>query len=591
MKLDPSSISHAPKYDNSVYLVRRLFKVFIQPYLHKIFLAIGLMIVVALCTTGNALLLEPTIDKIFSQKDMSMLRLIVTALLTITLINGVATYGQNFIMRCLGQKIVIDMQLALYRHVLGADLAYFGKDASGKIISRFTNDIQILRLSVSTVLVGLIKELLTFVFLVGVMFYQSVELSLVVFVAFPLAIYPILKLGRKMRKISHGIQEELGEFTVRLDETFKGIRVIKAYQQEEVEVARASSMLGRLYKLYVKAARIQAAASPMMEILGGIAVASVIWYGGSQVIEGVTTSGKFISFLGAVLMAYRPLKVISSLNTGLQEGLAAARRLFILLDQPPAIVNMEGALPVKFSRNSSIKFQGVYFEYAPKKPAIQGLDLTIRAGTKVALVGPSGGGKSTIMNLILRFYDPDRGTITIDKTQIKHITIESLRRQIAIVSQEVFLFEGTISQNIAYGKPNATPEEIKQAAIAAAADEFIQELPYKYDTMVGEGGMTLSGGQRQRIAIARAVLKDAPILLLDEATSALDPISERKIQTALNHLMEGKTSLVIAHRLSTVMNADIIYVLKKGKVVECGTHHELLAQAGEYSKLYKVLEE
>jgi subfamily B ATP-binding cassette protein MsbA len=582
---------HLAKYDNSAYLVRRLFSQFIRPYLTRIFLAVSLMIVVALCTTANALLLEPMIDKIFSGKDFYVLQLVVMAVLAVTVINGFATYGQNFIMRCLGQKIVINMQLALYKHVLNADLAYFGKDATGKIISRFTNDIQILRASVSTVLVGLVKELLTFIFLVGVMFYQSVELTLVVFIAFPLAIYPILRLGRRMRKVSHGIQEELGEFTVRLDETFKGIRVIKAYQQEALEVNRANMMLGKLYKLYVKAARIQSAASPIMETLGGVAVASVVWYGGSQVINGVTTSGKFISFLGAVLMAYRPLKVISSLNTGLQEGLAAARRLFMLLDQPPNVVNMANALPVKFGPHSVIKFHDVHFEYGPKKTAIEGLNLTIKAGKKVALVGPSGGGKSTIMNLMMRFYDVSQGAITIDDVQLKHVTLESLRAHIAVVSQEIFLFDGTIAQNIAYGNPQASEQHIIDAAKAAAADEFIQELPYKYQTMVGEGGMTLSGGQRQRIAIARAILKDAPILLLDEATSALDLISERKIQAALNRLMEGRTSLVIAHRLSTVMNADIIYVLKKGKVVECGTHQELLTHSGEYSKLYKALEE
>jgi ATP-binding cassette, subfamily B, bacterial MsbA len=589
--MKPTALPTLPKYDNSLYLMRRLFNGFMRPYLKKILAAMVLMVIVALCVVAQAKLIEPTIDKIFLNKDSQMLYWIVGAVVVIALIHGAAAYGQSFIMRCLGQKIVIDMQLALYRHILGSDLAYFGKDASGKIISRFTNDIQLLRMSVSTVMVGIIKELLTFVGLVGVMFYQDITLSLVVLIFFPFGIYPILKLGRKMRKVAHGIQEELGSFTVRLDESFKGIRVIKAYQQEQAEVQRAETMLGKLYKLYVKAARIQAASSPIMEILGGVAFASVIWYGGSQVIAGGTTPGKFFSFLGAVLMAYRPLKVVSSLSTGLQEGLASARRLFMLLDEPPLVVNMQNAMPVHFGKESVIKFHDVHFQYAPKKPALQGVELMVQAGKKIALVGPSGGGKSTIMNLMLRFYDPDQGTITIDNHQIKHATIESLRQHMAVVSQEVFLFDGTVAQNIAYGKPGASQTDIVRAATAAAADEFIQELPNKYETMVGEGGLTLSGGQRQRIAIARAILKDAPILLLDEATSALDPISERKIQTALNHLMEGRTSLVIAHRLSTVMNADIIYVLKKGKVVESGSHVELLANAGEYSRLYKGLEE
>ncbi len=577
--------------EKSSYLIKRLFGMFIKQHVNKMAIAASLMIVTALCTGANALLLQPVIDDVFAGNDKHMLILIVGAVVAVAFINGLANYGQNFMMRCIGQKIVIDMQTTLYKHMLGMDLANIGKDNSGKLISRFTNDIHLLRNSTSTVMVGLIKESLTFIALVSVMFYQSVTLSLIVFIAFPIAVVPILRLGKRMRKISTGIQVELGEFTSRLDETFKGIRVIKAYQQEETETAHAGGVLSKLYTLYVKAARVQSAASPIMELLAGIAIGAVIWYGGSQVMAGETTAGKFFSFIGAVLMTYKPLKTISNMNTILQEGMAAATRLFELLDTEPTIIDAPNAVPLIITKAPKINFNHVQFTYqGAELPALNSVDFDIKGGQTVALVGPSGGGKSTIMNLLLRFYDTTGGTICIDDTPIKDITISSLRKSISIVNQDVFLFDGTVAQNIAYGRPEASLEDIKQAATHAAAHDFISQLDNGYDTQVGQSGNRLSGGQRQRIAIARAILKDAPILLLDEATSALDSISEKKIQSALERLMKNRTSIVIAHRLSTVIHADNIIVIKKGKVVEQGTHEQLLKSGKEYQRLYKGLE-
>lgn len=586
-----SSESKTPDYDKSGYLIGRLFFGHIKPYMKRLFLAVFFMIIVAATTAATAWIMQPVIDDIFLNKNSNLLVIVSVSLFVVFAVKGLATYGQNYIMQCLGQRIIINMQIELYRHMLYSDLKLMTKESSGKVISRFVNDINILRNSVVILTTGFAKEIITLILLVSLMFYQSVTLSIITFTAFPIAIYPLMKLSRRMRKISNGAQEQLGEFTNHLDETFKSVRVIKAYQQEKFEIKRSRNIIEGVYKLFKKAARNQSAASPMMEMIGGGAVAMVVWYGGSQVIDGVTTPGKFISFITAVMAAYKPAKSLSGMSTILQDGLAAAKRLFILLDDKPTIADSKNAVDLPSNSSAlSVKFKDVEFGYSSKKKALSKLSFEAKSGQSIALVGTSGGGKSTVMNLLLRFYDVDKGSITVGGKDIKDIKISSLRQNISYVGQEVMLFDDTIAANIAYGKENATLAEIKAAAKAAAAHDFIEELADGYNTKVGSNGFSLSGGQRQRISIARALIRDCKILLLDEATSALDSISEKQIQTALANLMKGRTSIVIAHRLSTIEKSDMIYVIKSGKLVESGEHAVLLAKNGAYTRLHKGME-
>ncbi len=585
-KRDKKPKAYVPKEIRPV-LLRRVLREYVLHHHKKIWLAVACMIVAAASTAAHAWVLQPALDEIFVNKNMRMLAIIPAVVMGIALINGIATYGQTILMRFVGQRVIADMQLDLFRHLMRADLTMFHDQASGRLISRFTNDIQMMRHSISSVLTGVAKELLTMVFLIGVMFYQSWQLSLIALVGFPLAIWPIIRLGKRMRKISDGTQAELGEFTAQLDESFQGVRVVKAYGREQFEYDRAKSAIERLFALYYKAARVQAAAAPMMETLGGIAIAAVIWYGGYKVIAGITTPGAFFSFIAAMLMAYKPIKSIASLNTHLQEGLAAAQRFFALLDVKPAIADAADAKPLQLDKGA-VKFDKVSFHYGPDGAGVHELNIEVPAGSTVALVGSSGSGKTTLINLALRFYEVNEGGITIDGQDIRHVTLDSLRAQMALVSQEVVLFDDTVRGNIAYGRLDASEDEIIAAATQADAHGFIMQLPKGYDTVIGPHGVKLSGGQRQRLSIARAMLKNAPILLLDEATSALDSQSERSVQHALETLMQHRTTLVIAHRLSTIRHADCIYVLDHGRVVESGTHEALLAQQGRYSELYHM---
>jgi ATP-binding cassette, subfamily B, bacterial MsbA len=468
-----------------------------------------------------------------------------------------------------------------------ADLAFFHDTPTGGLISRFTNDVAMMRGAITQALTGIAKDLLTVVFLVALMFYQDWSLALIAFVVFPVAILPIVRIGKRMRKVSTSTQAEIGALSTLLDETFQGARHVKAYGMEERETRRAAAVIENLYDLTMKGTRTRSISHPVMETLGSFAIALVIFYGGSQVIAGHTTPGVFFSFITALLLAYQPVKNLANLNANLQEGLAAAARVFTLLDQEPAIRDRPGARALP-AGPGEIRFDDVQFHYGPDKPALRGISLTIPAGRTAALVGASGGGKSTILNLIPRFYDVTSGRVTIDGNDVRDVTLASLRARIALVSQEVSLFHDTVRANIAYGRADASEADIRRAAELAGAAEFIAALPEGYDTLVGERGAKLSGGQRQRVAIARALLKNAPILLLDEATSALDNESERAVQAALATLMQGRTTLVVAHRLSTIADADIIYVVDDGGIVEHGRHAELIARGRVYARLHAL---
>jgi len=571
----------------TIALVRRLTGVFLRPYLGHIALALAAMVVVAGTTAANAWLMQPMLDRIFIARDGSLLWLVAAGVLVLAFVKGLATYAQSVLMTMVGQHVIADVQTSLFARLMRADLAFFHANSTGSLISRFTNDANLLRGAAANILAGIGKDALTVVFLVVLMFYQDWVLALASFVVFPLAFRPLVSIGRKMRRVSANTQIELGQFTTLLDQTFQGARHVKAYGMEDYEAKRAERLIGRIVKLINRATRTRSAASPLMETLGGVAVAIVILYGGHQVIDGTRTPGAFFSFVTALLLAYQPMKSLAGLNANLQEGLAAAQRVFAVLDIEPAIKDRPGAKPLAV-RGGEIRFSGVSFSYDGATPALAGADLVVPAGKTVALVGPSGAGKSTILNLIPRFYDVGAGRIAIDGQDVRKVTLASLRGAVALVSQEITLFDDTVRANISYGRFGAGEEEIVAAAKSAAADEFIAVLPQGYDTIVGEHGIKLSGGQRQRLAIARAMLKNAPILLLDEATSALDTESERQVQAALKVLMRGRTTLVIAHRLSTIVDADLIYVIDQGRVAEAGSHAELLAEGGLYARLYAL---
>ena len=573
--------------ETTLALVRRLFRESIRPHVWRLIAATSFMVLVAGATAANAWIMQPVLDDVFLNQDELMLILVPIAILVIAAVKGFATYGQAILMNFVGHRIIANIQVRMYAHLIRADLAFFHDTSTGTLVSRFTHDLQLLRVAVANALTGMVKDSLTLVFLVGVMFYQDWTLALIVFFIYPTAAFPIVHIGRRMRKISTGMQQAVGKFTSLLDETFQGARHVKAYGMEGYETKRASDIVENVFRLTFKSTKVRNIVHPVMELLASSGIAFVVFYGGSQVISGTTSPGTFFSFIAALLMAYQPMKSIANLNATLQEGLAAATRVFTLLDLEPDIRDRSNAKTFKVS-GGTIVFEDVHFAYGKESPALYGLSLRVPAGKTAALVGPSGSGKSTILNLIPRFYDVDKGYVQIDGQDIREITVSSLRGAIALVSQEIGLFDDTVRANILYGRPDATEVEISRAAEGAAADEFIRKLPRGYDTVIGERGVKLSGGQRQRIEIARAMLRNAPILLLDEATSALDTESERQVQSALQQLKEGRTTLVIAHRLSTVQDADIIYVVVAGRIVEEGSHAELLARNGTYARLYAL---
>ena len=572
-------------YASTSYLAKRLTREYIIPHWRTFAISISLMLVIAGTTSLHAWLVKPALDSVFVDKNTLALLYIPLVVLAVTVVKGFATYFQLLTMNILSIRITADMRLRLYEHFIRSDIAKLHSKSSGDMMASIHYEIGMIVGMINTVLNGFVKQLFTLVALVIVMFYQSMELSLIAFIGFPLAGYPIYKLGKKLRNLSFTNQEVAAKFNSQMSDTLQYSKLVKSYTCEDFEVKRMSAIIEGIFKIGKKISRISLIASPFVESLAGIGVAAVIWYGGHQVISGQTTPGAFFSFFAAMMMAYKPLKSVSSMNSGVQMGLGAATRLYTLFDEKPKIVDKPNAISLAKVKGD-IEFEDVVFSYIDDKRALKGINLKIPAGKTVALVGHSGGGKSTIMSRILRFYDPDSGPVKLDGHDICDLTLKSLRSSMSVVNQEVMLFDDTVIENIRYGKEGASEEEIIRAAKLAEADEFIQELPEKYHAKVGQNGIRLSGGQRQRIAIARAILYNAPILLLDEATSALDPISEKLIKDALAKLMKERTSVVIAHRLSTVMHADKIIVIANGCVVEEGTHKELLDKGGAYANLY-----
>ena len=565
-------------------VIKRLLVNHVKPYKSEIFIAIFFMVVVATCSAAVVWLTKPAIDKILVARNMRMLVIIPLLMLGVYVIKGIAEYYQGYLIKYVGQKILTDMQIQMYEHLLYADLAYVQSQSSGRLISRFTNDIILMRGAVSNMLIGCAKYFLSVVFLIIIMFNLEPFLSMFVFLAFPIAIYPVQKLGRKMRRVTGDAQEELSNYTARLDETFQSIKIIKSFCAEKIESVRAKEITTKILSFYKKSAILDSLTSPVMEFLCGLAIAFVLWYGGFQVISGDMTIGELFTFIAAFVSAYRPFKSLVSLNVNLQEGLAAANRIFNILDTKPLIQDNANALKPDFGC-PEIFFEKITLNFEEKE-AIKLVNLKIEKAKTYAIVGKSGSGKTSLANLLVRFYDPTEGRVLINSNDIKDISVTHLRNQIAMVSQDTILVDASIAENIAYGNLAATRQEIIDAAKHADADEFISKLVDGYDTVIGIGGCTLSGGQKQRLAIARAFLKNSPIMLFDEATSALDPESEQSIVHSFTNLRKGKTTLIITHRLASIRDVDKIIVMKNGEIEEQGTHEELINLKSEYYKLH-----
>ena len=558
----------------------------VKPHTPRFILAMLCMAVVGAATAAAAYLVKPAMDDIFLDRNEGMLILIPLAVIALYLLKGLCNYGQTVLMSHIGFRIVTDLRNDLYRHILRQPLSFFTKHPTGILISRVTNDVTYLQGAVSEAVTSLLKDSFTLAGLVFVIFWRDWKLAIIASLVFPLAVWPIAQFGRRMRRIAAESQVSMGDLISLLQETITGNRIVKAFGMEEHENRRFARENERQFRLTMKSVTVRAISSPLMEFLGGLGIAAIIFWGGYQVIEGTSTPGTFFSFLAALLMLYEPVKRLTNVNNTIQQGLAGAERIFQVLDTEPGIRNRPGAAELPPIREG-ISIEGVTFRYE-EDPVLRDVSLKIRAGEAVAFVGMSGGGKTTLVNLIPRFYDVSEGRVAIDGTDIRNVTLESLRAQIGIVTQQTILFNDTVRGNIAYGDVRRSDGDVVRAAMAANAHDFIQRLPQGYDTVIGEQGVKLSGGERQRISIARALLKDAPILILDEATSSLDTESEIEVQDALEKLMRGRTTLVIAHRLSTIRNADRIVALVDGRIVEEGTHESLLEKKGEYFKLHNL---
>jgi subfamily B ATP-binding cassette protein MsbA len=530
-------------------------------------------------------LIKPILDKVIIGKDMRLGLLLPPALIVVSILKGFTWYARDYFMGYVGQKVVNDIRDRLYSHIQTLSFSYFTRTPTGVIMSRIINDVNLVQGALTRAPSSLVQGLLTMVVLTGYIFYLNWKLAAFSVIVLPFAGIAFSRFSRRFRKTSTQMQEQIGDLTMHLHETISGIRIVKAFGMEEYESKRFASRNKDLFNSLMRSIKTSALSHPVMEIISMVGTAFVILYALYAILEwNIMTVGDFFSFLGALVFFYRPLKDMNGINNIVQDGIAAAKRIFEVLDTEPEIKNKTGAILVPRDFKT-IEFRNLSFKYEDDY-VLKDINLMVHTGETIAIVGKSGGGKTTLVNLVPRFYDITEGAIFIEGQDIRNTTIESLRSCMAIVTQQTILFNDTIKNNIAYGHTEKSFDKVVSAARAAYADDFIRKLPNGYDTVIGESGVKLSGGQRQRIAIARALLKDAPILILDEATSSLDTESEREVQNALDMLMKGRTSFVIAHRLSTIMNADRIIVLKNGRIVEQGRHEDLLARGGEYKNLY-----
>ena len=566
--------------------LRRLWEV-LRPYSTQLTIAMVGMVVVGGFNALQAYMVQPLLDEIFYKKDARLLNLLPLALLLVFFVKGIFYFVYSYLLERVGQSIIRDLRNRIYAHIHELSLAYFHKTPTGELISRIMNDVNLLQGAVSHALIRLLRDLFSVLGLLGVIFYMDWRLAFISLIFLPMAAIPIVLFGKKFRRLSTNYQTRMGDATSQLHETIAGIRIVKAFCTEDYEKRRFAGKLQTIMDILMSDAKYRCLGHPMVELMGGVGMALIIWFGGMQVLQGNSTPGTFMAFLTALIMLYEPVKGVTRINATIQQGMAAATRIFELLDVQPDICEQENAAALP-AFHKAIVFDDVSFHYEGNPPVLHNLHLELRWGEVLALVGPSGSGKTTLSNLVPRFYDVSSGAIRIDGLDIRTVQLHSLRQQLAMVTQQTILFNDSVRNNIAYGRSSANEEDIRQAARAAYALEFIEALPQGFDTIIGESGVRLSGGQQQRISIARALLKNAPILILDEATSSLDTESEREVQKALDNLMHNRTTLVIAHRLSTIKHAHRIAVLKNGYLVEEGSHEELLALGGEYSSLYHL---